>query len=86
MKKILQIVALLAIVGSITVWFFYGAHVGWTTTQTPVARIDEITGIEYTTYIDQLTLGIELPVVGIIAGLVLWVISLFIKKSTRKSS
>jgi NADH:ubiquinone oxidoreductase subunit 5 (subunit L)/multisubunit Na+/H+ antiporter MnhA subunit len=86
MKKIFQIIAVLAVVASIVVWLLYGAHVGWTTTQTPVIQVDEITGIEYTTYIDKLTLGIELPVIGITAGVVLWVISLFIKKSTRKSS
>ena len=85
MKKILQLIALLAVVGSIMVWFLYGAHMGWTTTQAPVVRIDEITEIEYTTYIDQLTLGIELPVVGIVAGVVLWGISLFIKKTTKSS-
>ena len=85
MKKILQIIALLAVVGSVAIWLLYGAHVGWTTTQTPVVQIDEITGIEYSTYVDQLTLGIELPVVGIIAGLGLWIISLFIKKTTKSS-
>ena len=85
MKRILQIIALLAVLVSLLVWLLHGAHLGWTTTQTPIVRMDEITGIEYTAYIDELTFGIELPVVGIVIGFALWVISCFIKKTTHKS-
>lgn len=85
MKKLLQIASLLIVVASFVTWVLHGANTGWTTTETRIMHLDEVTGIEYPEYISQLTFGIELPVVGTTAGLILMAISLFIRKSKKSS-
>lgn len=83
MKKIVQMTALLILTGSITIWVLMGANTGWTTTETEVHKVDEITGIEYTEYIPELIPGIELLIVGIVTALLVMGISFFIKNSRK---
>jgi TRAP-type C4-dicarboxylate transport system permease small subunit len=86
MKRTLQLISILIIVTGFGIWFLHGAHTGWTTTETQIMHIDDITGIEYPEYISKLTFGIELPVISTVAALILIAISRFFKKTTSKSS
>lgn len=80
MNKILKILSIVVFVSSIGLWALQGANTGWTKTEREIQQVDEITGIEYTEYEKKLTLGIELPVAGTIAAVLLFGTALFFKK------
>ncbi len=80
MKTTLKLLSALLFIASIGLWVAHGAHRGWTTTEHEIRKTDEITGIEYSEYEKKLTLGVELPVVGTIASVLLLTASIFIKK------
>lgn len=88
MKKLPHIAA--AIVAAITVgiWAKGGFHTGWTQTSIPVNGIDEITGIEYTTYQDGFIAGIDVLAVGIGIAIAISAITTgvhFLKARSQKS-
>ena len=65
MKKLSHLAA--AIIAGITlaVWGASGFHTGWTQTSIPVHGVDEITGIEYTTYQDGFVAGVDVLAAGL---------------------
>ena len=65
MKKIAHILAAIIAIATFAIWGFGGFHTGWTQTSIPVNGIDEITGIEYTTYEDGFIAGIDVLSGGI---------------------
>ena len=80
MNKILKITSAIIFVAAIAIWLLQGANTGWTKTEQEIQKVDEITGIEYTEYQKQLTLGIELPVAGTIAAGLLLASSFLFKR------
>jgi hypothetical protein len=81
MKKVILISAFLVLGVSYGLWILHGARIGWTTTEKAIPMVDEITGIEYTEYEKGLNFGVELPVVGTMAALGLFGLSLLLRKS-----
>jgi hypothetical protein len=59
MKKILQLLALLLVLGAIVTWLATGANRGWTKTSVPVKSLDEVTGIEGITYEKKFLPGVD---------------------------
>jgi len=73
MKRLLQIVALLVALGTISLWAAKGANRGWTKTQVPVKTVDEVTGLEGIQWKDEFVPGVDilggaLLGAGILAG------------------
>lgn len=65
MKRIPFILATLLAVTAFALWASGGFHTGWTQTRIPVNGVDEITGIEYTTYKEGFIAGLDLLAVGL---------------------
>ena len=59
MKKTLQLLALLIVLGAIVIWLATGANRGWTKTSVPVKSLDEVTGIEGITYEKKFLPGLD---------------------------
>lgn len=59
MKKIPFILATLLAVTGLALWALGGFHTGWTQTRIPVNGVDEITGIEFTTYKKGFVAGLD---------------------------
>ena len=59
MKKILRVIALILIVGSMIFWVAAGANRGWTKTSVPKKTLDEVTGIEGVTYEKHFVPGVD---------------------------
>ncbi|WP_221030335.1 hypothetical protein [Actomonas aquatica] len=76
----LRLLSLLLVVATVIWWVNAGAHSGWSMDQVPVTQIDEITGLEYTTYEDRFVPGMEYLVGGVALGVVLFGVSLFVKR------
>lgn len=72
MKKKLRIIAIILPLLGVMLWVSHGANKGWTKTQAERSQIDEITGIEYTEYVDKLSFGIELPIATIVGGILVF--------------
>jgi len=64
MKNVLRILSAIVLISAFAVWIFQGANTGWTTTEKQILKTDEITGIEYSEYEKELSLGIELPILA----------------------
>lgn len=71
MKRALNALALLVVLGAAVIWFALGANRGWTKTSAPVKILDEITGIEAITYEDRFQPGLDFLAAGFVAGGVL---------------
>lgn len=87
MKKLAHITAAVVAIATLAVWGASGFHTGWTQTSIPVHGVDEITGIEYTTYQDGFVAGIDVLGGGIGIAIAISALSLavqFIK--SRKHS
>ena len=52
-------VAVILAAGSIIFWAAAGANRGWTKNKVPIRTMDEVTGIEGTTYKDQYIPGVD---------------------------
>jgi hypothetical protein len=59
MKKTLQILALVIVIGAGAVWLATGANRGWTKTSAPVKTLDEVTGIEGISYQKKFLPGVD---------------------------
>ena len=59
MKKILQILALVVVLGGVVTWAAAGANRGWTKTSVAIKTLDEVTGIEGITYQKQFLPGVD---------------------------
>lgn len=80
MKKTLRTLAVIIPILGISVWITQGPNLGWTKTQTEVQKVDDITGIEYSEYEDRITFGVELPVLSLGLGALLFGGSFLLKK------
>ena len=59
MRKILQLLALLIVLGAAVTWVATGANRGWTKTSVPVKTLDQVTGIEGITYQKKFLPGVD---------------------------
>ena len=59
MRKLLRILAALALVGGVGFWLVAGANTGWTKNRVPKKFVDDVTGIEAVTYEDKFVPGID---------------------------
>ncbi len=82
----LRLLALLSLLITVVYWSSTGAHRGWSMDKVPVQQVDEITGLEYTSYEDRFVPGIDVLGGGIALGVGLFVVSLFLPKPRPKSS
>ena len=85
MKKALHFLAAIVAIATLAVWASGGFHTGWTQTSIPVQGVDEITGIEFTTYKDGFVAGLDVLAAGIGAALLLSASSLAIQFSASRS-
>jgi len=58
-KRMLQILALVAALGAAGFWLAAGANRGWTKTSVPVKTLDEVLGIEGITYEKRFVPGLD---------------------------
>jgi hypothetical protein len=66
MRRTLQLLALLLLLGAGALWLATGANRGWTKTSVPVKHLDEVTGIEGIEYRPRFVPGLDfLTVVGL---------------------
>jgi hypothetical protein len=59
MKRTLQTLALVVVLGGVVTWGATGANPGWTKTSVAVKALDEVTGIEGITYKKQFLPGVD---------------------------
>ena len=87
MRLTLRLAALGVFLAALVFWLFGGAHVGWTKTTVTRMEKDPVTEIEFPVTEDHFTPGVEFPVGGAAAGLVLFAGSfLFRTKKLNKSN
>jgi hypothetical protein len=79
MKRSLQLLALLFLLGTAGTWLATGANRGWTKTSLPVKTLDQITGIEGISYQPMFLPGVDFLGAGVFAALVLGGASLFFR-------
>ena len=86
MARLLRILAVLVIVGTIMAWAVLGANRGWTKTKVQVLQVDPVTEIEFATYQDKFLPGVDFLAAGVGIGLALGACSAVIARlSSRKS-
>jgi hypothetical protein len=71
LKKILRLVALILVVGSLALWAATGMNRGWTKTSVPRKTLDEVTGIEGITYEKHFVPGVDFLGVSVLGAVVL---------------
>jgi hypothetical protein len=71
LKKILRLVALILVVGSLALWVATGMNRGWTKTSIPRKTLDEVTGIEGITYEKHFVPGVDFLGVSVLGAVVL---------------
>ncbi len=87
MRRLLQILALVVVLGTTVTWVSTGAHRGWTQTRVPRKTVDEVTGIEGVTYDRRFVMGLELLGAGWVgAGILAGGAFLFRKQTTNKTN
>lgn len=87
MKKASYIFAAVVAAVTLTIWASTGFHTGWTQTSIPVTGVDEITGIEFTTYEEGFVAGVDVLGAGLGAAFGISALSLGIHKfRARKQS
>ena len=82
----LRLLGLLSLLITVVYWFSTGAHRGWSMDKVPVQQVDEITGLEYTSYEDRFVPGIDVLGGGIALGAGLFVVSFFLPKPRRETA
>lgn len=60
MKRILRIIALILVVGSLAFWAATGANRGWTKNKVQIKTVDEVTGLEGIQWQDKFVPGVDL--------------------------
>jgi hypothetical protein len=83
MKRILNILAVLAVLSAAGIWLGLGANRGWTKTTVPVKTVDEVTGIEAITYEKRFQPGLDFLGGGVVAGAALAGLSLVLSLTTK---
>jgi hypothetical protein len=86
MKKALQTLALLVVLGAAGIWLATGANRGWTKTSVPVKTLDEVTGIEGITYEKKFLPGVDFLGVAFGGAAMLAGASLLFRKPKNKST
>jgi hypothetical protein len=86
MKSALKFASLIVMAAVLALWTIQGSNTGWTQTQQAIPYVDEITGIESVNYVDRLSIGVEVLALGIGVALALFVLSLFLKPKSKKTS
>ena len=86
MKKALQILALLVVLGAAGIWLATGANRGWTKTSVPVKTLDEVTGIEGITYQEKFLPGVDFLGAAFGGAALLAGASLFFRKPKNNQS
>lgn len=79
MKRIVQWVALLLVLGALGYWVATGANRGWTKTSVPIKTLDEVTGIEGVHYEKRFVPGLDFLACAAAASVALTVLSLFFR-------
>ena len=79
----LRLIAAVCMLATIAWWFAAGAHRGWSMDKVPVEQVDEITGLNYTTYEDRYVPGVEVLGSGIAFGALLLAGTFLRKPKTR---
>lgn len=82
----LRLLAFVCILATAVYWLAAGAHRGWSMDRVPVQQVDEITGLEFTTYEDRFVPGVEVLGGGIAAGLFLLVVSFVLRPRPRPTT
>ncbi len=86
MKKILLILALVAVLAATITWLATGANRGWTKTSVPVKTLDEVTGIEGITYQSKFLPGVDFLGAAVIFAGTLAGSSLFFRNKNNKQT
>lgn len=84
MRRILRIIALLVVVGTLGIWVATGAHRGWTKTSVTVVEVEPVTGIENPVQKKQFVMGVELLAAGLGLAAAFAAVSLFFKDKPNK--
>ena len=84
MKKLIRVLALVLVVGSLGVWLATGMNHGWTKTLVPVKTLDEVTGIEGITYEKHFVAGVDFLGAGLLGAVVLTGISFFFRNKNKR--
>jgi len=83
MRRILRISALALAVCSLFSWLLLGANRGWTKTNVPVPKKDPVTDLDYVVWEKRFVPGVELLSVGLGGAVMLFVVSLFVKRQKK---
>ena len=83
MKRILQILAVLAILAAGSTWLLTGANRGWTRTSEAVETLDPVTGIEGITYVKKFKPGVDFLGGGAVVGVALAGASIFFRNKNQ---
>jgi hypothetical protein len=83
LKKILRLVALILMVGSLAFWAVTGMNRGWTKTSVPRKTLDEVTGIEGITYEKHFVPGVDFLGVSVLGAVVLTGLSFLYRKKPK---
>ena len=88
MKRILQILAVLALLAAGSIWLVTGANRGWTRTSEAVKTLDPVTEIEGITYVKKFKPGVDFLGGGAAVAAALAGASIFFrnKKPTQTNS
>jgi hypothetical protein len=85
MKRTLRILALVVGVGAVAWWAAAGAHRGWTRTSEAVKTVDEVTGIEATSYRRRFLPGVDFLGGALLGAIVLGGASLLLPERGARS-
>ncbi|HZI33244.1 MAG TPA: hypothetical protein VFF11_12965 [Candidatus Binatia bacterium] len=83
MRKTLQILALLVVLGTAITWLVTGANRGWTKTSVPVKTLDKVTGIEGISYQKKFVPGVDFLGAAFGGAAILAGVSLFFRKPNK---
>ena len=84
LTRILRVAALLLFLSGIGLWAASGARLGWTQTSIVEVQRDEITGIDFPVRHDAFIPGVEVPLIGAMAALVLVGLSVLPQRFQRQ--
>ena len=80
MKTALRIASLFVALITAALWFFGGMNTGWTKTSQAVKTIDAVTGLDAVTWETRFLPGVDFLGAGLLLALVLWAVSVFVRK------
>jgi len=85
MKRILQLLSALCLLGSTFLWLQTGANRGWTKTSVPIKTLDTVTGIEGIEYQRKFQPGVDFLGATLGGSALLAGLSLFFRKSNEQT-